>query len=171
MLLVTHAVVGAAVGSATGNPYSAFLVGVVSHHVLDAIPHFDQGTFHTKRNKPNYMGIASEEVAIGFSFRDWAIFAIDVALASVIFSALISQRPDNMPAMLSGTLGGLVPDMIDSSPLWSKKLREKSSIIRTYHSFHHFFHWTASKQLAIIGILTQVVLIGMALKYLTIINL
>lgn len=167
MLFVTHAVVGAAVGSATGNPYTGFVMGALSHHILDAIPHFDQGTFRTTRNAPNYVGVAAEESSVGFSFRDWAILAGDIALAGIIFSILISSQPENITSLLSGALGGLMPDMIDSSPLWSRKLREKSSLVRKYHSFHHFFHWTASRQLAAIGILTQVILVGIAFKYLT----
>lgn len=167
MLFITHAIVGAAVGSVTGNPYSGFLMGVASHHVLDAIPHFDQGTFYTTRNKPNYIGVTPEDISAAFSSRrDWLVLVVDVVLACVVFSVVLSYRPDNLLALLSGALGGLAPDLIDSSPLWSKKLREKFSLLKKYHSFHHFFHWTASKQLAILGIVTQFILIVAALKYL-----
>ncbi len=41
MILITHAVVGAVLSGAINNPAGSFLAGVVSHYVLDAIPHYD----------------------------------------------------------------------------------------------------------------------------------
>ncbi len=41
MILITHAVVGAALSRITGNPMSSFMLAVVSHYILDAVPHYD----------------------------------------------------------------------------------------------------------------------------------
>ncbi|MCC6290988.1 hypothetical protein IT398_02895 [Candidatus Nomurabacteria bacterium] len=41
MILVTHAVVGGAIGQVIGNPSLAFSAGFLSHFILDAIPHWD----------------------------------------------------------------------------------------------------------------------------------
>lgn len=46
----THAISGAALGMAIGNPGGAFIIGVISHLVLDYIPHTDQGTFLREEN-------------------------------------------------------------------------------------------------------------------------
>lgn len=40
MLITNHVLAGALVGAAAPGPVSAFLVGVVSHPVMDAVPHF-----------------------------------------------------------------------------------------------------------------------------------
>lgn len=40
MLFTTHALVGEAIGVATGNPVLGFLGGVISHHLADWIPPF-----------------------------------------------------------------------------------------------------------------------------------
>jgi hypothetical protein len=46
MLLVTHLAVGAAIGEAVhglpGAPAIAFVLGVASHYVLDALPHWEK---------------------------------------------------------------------------------------------------------------------------------
>ena len=71
MLFTTHSVVGAAAGAATGDPYLGFAAGVLSHHVLDAIPHFDQGTFYLERSGPQYLGMTQiSNYRGGFSRRD-----------------------------------------------------------------------------------------------------
>ena len=41
MCSVTHVAVGALIGSFFGNSLASFLVGLVSHIPLDAVPHFD----------------------------------------------------------------------------------------------------------------------------------
>lgn len=44
MIASVHAVTGAALGAVTGNPAAAFVTGLVSHGVLDAVPHTDYQT-------------------------------------------------------------------------------------------------------------------------------
>jgi hypothetical protein len=41
MILITHSVVGAALSGVTGSPVYSFLIGILSHYVLDAVPHYD----------------------------------------------------------------------------------------------------------------------------------
>ena len=41
MILITHAVVGAALSRVANNPVPSFLVGIISHYILDAVPHYD----------------------------------------------------------------------------------------------------------------------------------
>lgn len=41
MSVYTHVAIGAAAGAATGNPALAFLLGVATHAVSDAVAHFD----------------------------------------------------------------------------------------------------------------------------------
>ena len=69
MLFTSHAIVGAAVGVAAGNPYYGFLGGIASHHVLDAIPHFDQGTFRVK--KEGYRVLVSYSLSLDLRVWDW----------------------------------------------------------------------------------------------------
>jgi hypothetical protein len=167
MLFTTHAVVGAAIGLATGNPYQGFLLGVLSHHTIDALPHFDQGTFYTRKMRIGWLGIRGEyQEHSGFSQRDWRMLYADWALAGTIFLALPFFIPSSLWfSVIAGTLGGLAPDILDSSPLWSKQLRAKSAALRAYHVMHGFFHWTVTPRQIWLGVMTQVLLVGYSLLY------
>lgn len=167
MLFTSHAIVGAAVGAAAGDPLYGFLGGIVSHHVLDAIPHFDQGTFRVKKEGARYLGRTAEYDERHFTDRDWAILFADWAVSVLIFNALVWFLPfEYLLPMFAGTLGGLLPDIVDSSPLWSKKLRAQSGLVRAYHKFHSFFHWTVSLRRLWLGIATQAALLAVSLAYL-----
>lgn len=84
MYYSTHLVTGAAIGMVTGSPVRAFIFGLLSHVLLDAIPHHD----HRKvRN-----------------------CVLDILGGSLIFAALyIYWQPDQ--AMLWGAAGGVIPDL------------------------------------------------------------
>ena len=170
MLFTTHSIVGAAVGTATGNPVAGFLAGAVSHHVLDSILHFDQGSFRIQKSGAKYMG--REAVLFSgynekFSKRDWVMLGVDFALAAILFVIIFSSLPESgWLLIMMGGLGGLAPDILDSSPLWSSKIREEISLVRIYHKFHTYFHWTASRSEILWGSLTQVILVIVAILYL-----
>ncbi|MDP3947389.1 MAG: hypothetical protein Q8Q41_01705, partial [bacterium] len=167
MLFTSHAIVGAAVGVAAGNPYYGFLGGIASHHVLDAIPHFDQGTFRIKKEGARYLGKTAEYSERHFAASDWAILFADWAVSVLIFNALVWFLPlEYFLPMFAGALGGLLPDIVDSSPLWSKKLRAKSRVLAAYHKFHAFFHWTVAWSRLWLGLGTQVLAVAVAMAYL-----
>lgn len=168
MLFTTHAITGAAAGVATGNPYAALPVGWLLHHTLDAIPHFDQGSFYTKKTSVRYLGIDGDRaIRFTFSRRDWIMLFIDWGVAGAVYLLLLYTVPLWLwPQMLMGTLGSLLPDIVDASPLWSKKLREKVAAARTYHAFHIFFHWTVPPRVIWLGVLTQLIAISGSLVYL-----
>ena len=168
MLFTTHSVVGAAAGAATGDPYLGFAAGVLSHHVLDAIPHFDQGTFYLERSGPQYLGMTQiSNYRGGFSRRDWAMLFIDWAVAAAVFGAVFWATPvSRWELIVLGAFGGLLPDVVDSSPLWSKKLRAAFGAVAAYHTFHAFFHWTVARKEFWLGIATQAALLTVSLAYL-----
>lgn len=169
MLFTTHAITGAAMGVAAQNPYAAFAGGWVLHHALDALPHFDQGSFYTKKAGVAYLNIHGDrDPRFTFSRRDWLMLFADWGVTGVLYLYLLAFVVpfSYWPLLFLGTLGSLLPDIIDSSPLWSKKLREKFSFLRAYHAFHIFFHWTVSKTEIWIGVLTQVLLLLASLFFL-----
>ncbi len=167
MLFTSHAIAGAALGATTGNPYTAILLGFISHHVLDAVPHFDQGTFYKQQTGPNYLNSRSiEHPDFKFSTRDWIVLFLDWSVSAILFAVIFVYSPANLSVAIFGALGGLLPDIIDSSPLWSKKLREKMLIVSKYHKFHEFFHWTIVKDSIFLGLATQVIVVMGTLFYL-----
>lgn len=164
MLFTTHALVGAAIGVTTGNPYAGFAGGVISHHLLDMVPHFDQGTFRLKRLRAPYLTINNEYTRFSFNRRDWVMLFVDWAVAGILFWIIFASLPAALwPLVFFGALGGLTPDIIGSSPLWSEQLEEKFWSARVYKIFHTFFHFTVSPSLIWLGTLTQIIVVGFSL--------
>ncbi len=167
MIFTVHAVTGAAIGAALGNPAEGFAAGVVSHHIFDAIIHFDQGTLHNEPTGPNYLNNRFFVPRIPYTRLDWAILFADFAVAGLIFVFIFLSRPiEALPAIIAGTMGGLFPDFLNSSPLWSEKLKKKSKLVAKYGAWHTFFHWTAGPKQKILGLLTQTFLVAAALRVL-----
>lgn len=169
MLFTTHSVVGAAIGAAAGNPYAGFFAGFFSHHLMDALPHFDQGSFRTATRRAPYLGdsAAGNNTVASFGRRDWIMLFIDWVVSLILFSIIfIYASPDQWSLIIIGALGGVFPDIIDSSPLWSPQLHQKNQSARRYYSFHSFFHWTVPAKSWPFGLLFQLLFISASLWYL-----
>lgn len=166
MTFTPHALAGAALGVATGNPYAGFVLGVISHHLLDMVPHFDQYTFRIESSRANYLGLGGEYVWHAFIPRDWLMLAIDVMLASFIFLGILWFLPPILwPAIFFSALGGLLPDIINSSKLWTERFTKDLAPLRIYHAFHTHFHFTVSPSLIWLGVATQVIVIILSVWY------
>lgn len=98
MFLTVHGTAGALVGSLTGNPVSAFALGVLSHAVLDIIPHGDERLGDEKTGKEKLRFI----LTLGL---------IDSAILLVALLALL-QPWEVWPSwsVLAGIAGGVIPD-------------------------------------------------------------
>jgi len=152
MQLTAHAAVGAAVGVATGNPVLAFFAGFISHHIVDAIPHTDGGSY---------------EVGVENFARDKRIITIvgfDLALLILLSFLLSENRGYNLP-MILGAFGAILPDLIDNMPFWSPKLR-KIFPFNYYHLFHEKMHFTIlNSKYFWVGILTQIIMIAASIWF------
>jgi len=163
MLFTTHTITGAAIGVAAGNPFWGFTFGFLSHFVLDAIPHFDQGSFYLERkiNGPAWLGAELNEKSKKFKVkRDWAMLFIDMAIAVIISAGMVAYQPLYIWLIYGiGATGGLLPDIFDVSPFWKEKFRA-AKIGKTFHAVHSFFHWPLSSRYWYIGITTQILIIA-----------
>ena len=145
MLFTTHALVGAALGSAVGNPTGAFLAGIPLHHVLDWIPHNDPGSFFYGKEEPKDM-VPSQ----------WFMAFLDVIMG-VGFVSLLFVTVKHDPAMIAGALGGVISDLADNVP-YIKTLFRKFSVGKVFHAFHGKYHQTLPWRKAWFGIGFQVFL-------------
>jgi len=133
--------VAGVVGSKTDSPELAFLFGLISHLVLDAIPHYDTtdaGKFTTR------------QIVV--------IFGDSLIGLAIIFFYL---KPEE-PTFFWGVLGGVILDIMDNVPFWSARFRQ-SPIGRPIHRIHSFVQRIKVRPL--IGILTQVTVIVLALAF------
>lgn len=97
MLITTHVTVGALLGRALRRPVPALAVGVVSHFVCDALPHWGNGPADT----PSGLDDRTIRVAVADGLTGLALIAA-VAKAS---------PPASRVAVLAGITGACLPDM------------------------------------------------------------
>lgn len=152
MLFTTHLIIGSAIGQATGEPVSAFALGIISHHLCDRIPHFDGGSVYPlvgtdEQWKPVHWVIAIADVSIG------------LGLATVL-----TLQGYYSPSMIAGATGAVFPDVVDNVP-WTRKTFRATFIGKKYHAFHASFHATAPLRQIFFGLGVQIALLGVCLPY------
>jgi hypothetical protein len=135
-----HILAGALVGRLIPHPTIALLGGMVTHAVLDAVPHTDGDTFQplSRRDVIIDLGTAMIEVVAGLG-----------AVACIMRGYV----PGGALAVWAGALGGLLPDIIDF-PLERLTRRQVLHIAR--------FHAAVPRERAAAGVLTQVVVVALA---------
>ena len=157
MNLTTHIAVGSAVGLATGNPVAGFFAGFVSHHILDSMPHSDPGS----------TGMSIYD-AFQSKYRDGLYWALGDVFVALIFFVIVITKSSFSPLIFWGATGAVLPDAIDNSPFWSPYLR-KIFPFNYYHLLHEKLHYTIeSKKYFWAGIFDQLILIAIAVYYLSV---
>ncbi len=132
MLSFTHLFVGAAVGATTNQPVLALGLGIISHHLLDALPHVDSFA-QTAEDKDKFS-------------NGLYLFAALEGLAGLAFLIYTVQQSggtlfDVGSPVAWGALGGVMPDLLDNVPLWKHRFR-RTKWGEPYHRFHDGFHTT-----------------------------
>jgi hypothetical protein len=148
MLIATHSLVGAAIGVNVSYPPLAFLLGFISHFLLDAIPHCDGPDDVLNRKESS-------------SFRQYLVVTIDgvVAIIAIIYFGLHTENS----GFYWGALGGIFPDIIDNVPI----LKEYTRKIKGFEKFHLFHSWIQSKKTGILaGITIQYAILYAVVLYL-----
>lgn len=151
MTLTAHISVACAVGIATGDPVAGFFAGLLSHHIIDGIPHSDAGSLGA--NVGNMLKSDSLKYVI-----------VDIALAFIIFVTIFIKY-DYSPTVFWAAAGGTFPDALDNSPFWSQYTR-KIFPTNYYHRLHETVHFTIlSKKYFWVGIVTQAILVAISLYF------
>ncbi|MBP6930350.1 hypothetical protein KBB60_01990 [Patescibacteria group bacterium] len=146
MIFSSHVIVGSAVGSLVESPILALFLGVLSHHLLDFIPHIDPGSFMKKADWRN-------KKFLTFLFFDLAI--------GVLAVYWLWRGSGYEPAIVWGAFGGALTDIVDNNP-WASTLR-RLPLFKQYHYIHNKVHHTVKKEAWLLGALTQVVLIVLSI--------
>jgi len=123
MLITAHGLVGAFVGREVGYPPLAFLLGLVSHFLLDAIPHCDGPDDVLGRNEN-----ASNSVA------QYIIVIVDILFAVAILFYFINNNLSTT-GLIWGVVGAELPDIVDNMPFWSRRIR-RVLLFKQFHNFH-----------------------------------
>lgn len=111
MILATHAVIGAALAQHTESHTLAFLIGFISHHILDLIPHWQYSVPQLDSGKRLKINKAL--------FSDLLRVGIDFMLGTVIILIFFQE---NLSIALFAFAGAILPDVLwGISRLWPLK--------------------------------------------------
>jgi len=157
MILITHAIVGAAAGRLVSNPLLSFVLGLVSHFLIDAIPHWSYGLASVILDEKN--PLKKDMVIDRHSIKDFVFIGIDfcsgIILAVFIFQGKINFTDVPLP-LLCGALGGVFPDALQF--VYFKIRRQPLIAIQKLHIWFHFNHVKDNVSLPY-GILSQTIVI------------
>jgi hypothetical protein len=131
MILSTHAVVGAAIASLMpSHPALAFVSGIASHFVIDAIPHWDYPL--RKILKPS---TTARALTLNWRlFGGLGLIALDACVGMAVALWLYAS-PTATTAVLLGALGAILPDPLRlAHKLWPREP------LRTLQRFHARIH-------------------------------
>jgi hypothetical protein len=145
MLSISHAVTGAALAVSIDNPFLSVPLVLLSHYLLDAVPHWDAGTGLTKGSKTPRLAILHE--------------LPDLFLAGLLVIVLFQLgRPMELSvsslAPYWGAFLGLLPDFLEAPRNFLKK---EPSWLTPFNRFHHSFHHSIPRPLD--GLAPQAVLL------------
>ena len=124
MTLTTHAVIGAVIGGATGNPMLAFWIGFASHFLVDIIPHGDREIYEGHKTKTAQK-------------RARAFVTLDGIAAVIVVALMLAFSPDHTLslAIAMGVIGSVLPDFINGAyEVWEPKWLD------WFNRFHFYFH-------------------------------
>lgn len=139
------------------DPVSAFLAGVGTHYLLDAIPHGDTGVGDWLRGP-------------GALRRIIGVESIDLGLTVIIVALLLIGHPSTQwLKLIFGALGGITPDL-----LWGLRFvldrREwnvplLSRFVHLHDRWHKWGHAKAAYDVPFtVGIMAQIVFLAVSLS-------
>ncbi len=150
-----HATAGLLLAQYMPNPALAFLVGVGSHYLLDAVPHGDTyfGAWLTG-------GHAKRRIAV--------VESLDLGLAAIVVLALIASHPQqSWVKLVAGAIGGITPDLLWGLRFVLDSKGWKIPLLTPFLHHHDRWHsWGHAKHPYdipfAVGIVVQVILIALA---------
>lgn len=156
MVLTTHAITGAAIASIIPtHPVLGFVLGFVSHFVLDSIPHWDYKLLSSSKDEKNPMNndMVINKNFITDLFRIGLDFSFGLILVYLFFG--MSESRDFLIALCAGAIGGVLPDALQFVYF---KFRHEP--IYSLQKFHIWIHSNVSlKHRVLLGVTTQMLFI------------
>lgn len=125
MFLTVHAASGIFIGSQVSIPWLAFLIGYISHWLLDFIPHGDEKLIDRTKYTEQEL---KWKLFYGATLDTIGIIALFYILTSTETVTLTSS-------ILWGMLGAVAPDY-----LWGLHKVTHIKVLKPIHKIHNWFH-------------------------------
>lgn len=124
MILTPHILAGALIGARTNSLSTAFIFGLVSHYLLDQVPHWDYNVKKVEDGSKNFQAVVH-----------WLKIGLDFLLPFLIFGL---SAPDERTFFLSlsGATGAALPDFL----MFLSWRVPSSKILNSFETFHHNNH-------------------------------
>jgi len=158
MILIPHIIVGATIGSKLHNIWLVAILSLLSHFILDKIPHWDYIQGMKKflaTNEFKYLIIFILKVSIDF------VFGFIIVIIMFLNRTLPS---DSLKYILVGAVFAILPDII----LGISILFKKYSFSQKYFAFHKkYLQFKQEKEkegkITFLGLFSQIVIIAISL--------
>ncbi len=124
MTLTTHAALGAVIGQTVGAPLWGFIFGLISHFLIDMIPHGDTGMADNYRIRK-----IKKKRAVAYVTVD--------AIIAILFVLMLANTKDieSLKTFSWAIAGSVLPDLLIGIYDITK-----TSLLRWFNTFHFWFH-------------------------------
>jgi len=154
MLISTHALAGIVISQHAPNAFWAFLISLVSHYILDIIPHGDKSITKWIQRGPA-------------TIRIFLYLVVDLCILFIfIVTVYLRARLPDPKVMIAGIIGATLPDLLYfGHEYFYKKYfyhrRTLRTIFRKYLQIEHILH----HQYKIHDYIHELLHINISLKY------
>jgi hypothetical protein len=163
MIMTGHLLIGGAIGvvanallpSASPGPSLwavpvALGLGILSHHLLDLVPHTDSATFWPDPRRLPLFGVVAVTLEV---------------LGGLLLTATLFVSQHQTWAFAAGAVGGMLPDLLDEMPLWQQRFRQ-SSLGGIWHRWHTQLHCADMAERWGMGLVIDALVVGGGLWFL-----
>jgi hypothetical protein len=144
VLVTNHVLSGALIGAIVRRPLPAFAIGVASHFVLDAVPHWGEW-----ENRQHFLRVAVPDGLAGLA-------------AIGTFAAL--ARPERRLAVVAGMAGAALPDIDKPAELWFGRSPWPRAVNRFHSGIQDEAPDRFGKEMTTIGALALASLLAVRVK-------
>ena len=123
MYLSIHAPVGIILAQQTDSPILAFLIGIISHFVLDIVPHGDSHIEPWVMKK--------------YTQRLFTLAILDLLATALIIFFLLQNINFDPATTLAGLAGAVLPDFIWGLQIFLKQNKLLTKYARWHRRIHH----------------------------------
>ena len=161
MILTPHIIIGAAIGAKTHNLGLIIILGLLSHVILDKIPHWDY-TFSNILNFPRTKNFKMLTI-------DLIKIAIDGLIGLLIVFLILWQKKllnfSHLPFILLGIFISVLPDIILGFLILFVPPHLSGKYFAFHHKYLHFKHKQKEGKFTFPGLLTQILVIVITILF------